>query len=717
MLFALSFAGNAQDKTYYVSPDGNDANSGLSAATPWQTLSRINSFSFQAGDSILLEGGRVFTGTISFWSDDKGSAINPIVLSSYGAGRARVDAAGGGNGLMAYNTGGIEVRNLVFSSNGATANQHNGVEFYTDTTINIDYVVIDDVEAYGFGTRGISIGAWGNEKGFTNVRIQNCVAHDNGQTGIETYGHWPRYSHRNIYVGYCKAYNNFGRKDLTTKHSGSGIILSGVDGATIEYCEAYANGKNNGHKGGGPVGIWFYDVKNGVIQYSESHHNQAGLEADGGGFDIDGGSQNCIIQYCYSHDNEGAGFGMYEYGSSNAFVGNVIRYNISENDARKNSDGALAFWGVNSTHKVTNSQVYNNTVYMNNTGVVNGTPSAVKVIGNSLSGVTIRNNIFHIGTGVRMLRATAAFSTSALLFQNNNYFAEGSTANFLWAGTNYASLAEWKVVASGQEMSGITPLGKTVNPYFVQPGGGSRVGPAEGGDLTTIEAYQLQAGSPMIDAGINLKATFGINTGDRDFYNNTLASGATYDIGAHEISLSTLPLDFIDFSATVKGNLVKLAWTVAGDEVAKSFQVEKSSNGKDFELWAMPSAAGWSGSNSFSIQLPAPFEGQFYCRVKAGTESGKTSYSKIIPVRATGARQPVTVFPNPATHWIRVEVPAGAGYDALVLWGTDGRRLMQRTINGSGPIVLDVQHLGAGIYYLELSGNTGAKERFPVVKQ
>jgi hypothetical protein len=43
------------------------------------------------------------------------------------------------------------------------------------------------------------------------------------------------------------------------------------------------------------------------FQYSVSHHNKAGRIYDGGGFDIDGGSQNCIIQYCYSYDNDGAG--------------------------------------------------------------------------------------------------------------------------------------------------------------------------------------------------------------------------------------------------------------------------------------------------------------------------------------------------------------------------------------------------------------------------
>ena len=52
-------------------------------------------------------------------------------------------------------------------------------------------------------------------------------------------------------------------------------------------------------------------------------------------FDIDGGCTDCILQYNYSHDNEGSGY------QSGPFRlkppgNNTIRYNISQNDAQKN---------------------------------------------------------------------------------------------------------------------------------------------------------------------------------------------------------------------------------------------------------------------------------------------------------------------------------------------------------------------------------------------
>jgi len=54
LMFLVSFA-NATN--YYVKNGGNDNADGLSDATAWATLSKVNSLTFQPGDSILLKAG------------------------------------------------------------------------------------------------------------------------------------------------------------------------------------------------------------------------------------------------------------------------------------------------------------------------------------------------------------------------------------------------------------------------------------------------------------------------------------------------------------------------------------------------------------------------------------------------------------------------------------------------------------------------------------
>jgi len=66
-------------RNYYVSATGNDANTGLTTASPWLTITKVNSFSFASGDSILFKRGDSFYGSIIRRS-------NNIHYSAYGTG-------------------------------------------------------------------------------------------------------------------------------------------------------------------------------------------------------------------------------------------------------------------------------------------------------------------------------------------------------------------------------------------------------------------------------------------------------------------------------------------------------------------------------------------------------------------------------------------------------------------------------------------------------
>jgi hypothetical protein len=70
--------------TYYVSPTGNDAASGTSRTTAWQTLTKVNAVTFAAGDIILFERSGSWNGTLTVKSS--GTVGNPITYGAYGEG-------------------------------------------------------------------------------------------------------------------------------------------------------------------------------------------------------------------------------------------------------------------------------------------------------------------------------------------------------------------------------------------------------------------------------------------------------------------------------------------------------------------------------------------------------------------------------------------------------------------------------------------------------
>jgi hypothetical protein len=514
--------------TYYVSPAGNDEANGTSPASAWKSLERASSVTYQPGDRLLLQGGAVFPGSLYFEPGESGTTDNPIAVESYGAGRATVKAAGA-PGFLAYNASGISVADLKFQGPGPMTDPEEGVLFYNDLPgdVTLPYVRVDNVEAGGFN-RGVVVGAFNGESGYRDVRLTRIDVHDNLRTGLEVYGPpfdpaAPDYVNEDVYVGQVKAYDNSGDPGDLVRNSGSGIVLGSVMNATIERSLAYNNGWLCAAPEG-PVGIWAYDSSDVTIQFNESHHNRTGGPADGGGFDLDQNTSNSRMQYNYSHDNEGPGFLLYTGQANRAHQANTVRFNISQNDGRKNRPAGIQLGG-----RLYNAHVYHNSVYVSPTAT--GT-AAVRVVSAGGSGTKIRNNIFYAKGGLPLVVAPAVGS-SKLQYQGNDYFSGSDRFTIKWGGQTYAGLGAWRS-ATGQEKLSGEATGLSVDPQWLSPGGGGTLNDPFA--LASLSAYKLKDASRLIDAGLPLSGLFGTSIGPHDFYAVTMPSGPGPDVGASEKS-------------------------------------------------------------------------------------------------------------------------------------------------------------------------------------
>ena len=112
-----------QALNYYFSAAGNDAYTSVQAqskATPWKTITKLNSFfvNIKPGDSILFKCGETFTGTITITKS--GTSTLPIIFSSWGTGARPVISGLVPTGAWVDMGGGIY--SATCPSAGATVN-------------------------------------------------------------------------------------------------------------------------------------------------------------------------------------------------------------------------------------------------------------------------------------------------------------------------------------------------------------------------------------------------------------------------------------------------------------------------------------------------------------------------------------------------------------------------------------------------------------------
>lgn len=562
ILCALDPAGRARAKDYYVSPKGDDLNPGT-ASMMWRSPARVNAANLEPGDRVLFEAGGRFDGNLVLDERIKADPQRPIIIGSYGRGRAVIHA-GLGTGILIRNLGGVVIRDLVVVGDDSSKNQGFGVMALNERgAARLDFIRIENVEASLFHWAGIYVGGVPallpgfkeppqSRFGFRDVLISHSIVHDNMYCGILVSGPWNKvpggYANEDIRIRDCLVHDNLGDPSYLKHHSGDGILMDDTDGGLIDHCTAYHNGGSNGSRKGGPVGIWADAANRITIQFCESYANHTAGDTDGGGFDLDGGVSNSLVQYNYSHENDGAGFLVWNYKyAPHPLANNVIRYNVSENDGQKHFCGAVETGSENGKTKtfkifscgsvevgsgqespVHNIDVYNNTVITTKSGGQERPP--VWVGGSSKnSAIHFRNNLLISAGGKPIVEVDKG--QTGVLFQGNAYWTQGKPLIILYAGTEYHDLATWRA-QTGQETFDGKEVGLFADPHLSRMGKGETLAGAR--RVSSLSSYRLLPGSPLIDAGMDLRADFGIDVGRRDLWGTPIPQGQGIDIGAFE---------------------------------------------------------------------------------------------------------------------------------------------------------------------------------------
>ncbi|RYZ23091.1 MAG: hypothetical protein EOO16_06470 [Chitinophagaceae bacterium] len=175
-----------------------------------------------------------------------------------------------------------------------------------------------------------------------------------------------------------------------------------------------------------------------------------------------------------------------------------------------------------------------------------------------------------------------------------------------------------------------------------------------------------------------------------------------------------LPVRFLTVRATRQQGAVSVRWSTATEVNVARYEVERSTNGRDFTTVTQtePRGTNGNGANYEARDAAAP-AGRVFYRVKGVDLDGHLTYSNAVRLDGSDARPEITIVPNPAIGRELALQATGfaAGTYELALVDPGGRivfrqRITQEAGSSSRRLTLPGS-LPAGVYHLRIEGKDG----------
>jgi Secretion system C-terminal sorting domain len=190
----------------------------------------------------------------------------------------------------------------------------------------------------------------------------------------------------------------------------------------------------------------------------------------------------------------------------------------------------------------------------------------------------------------------------------------------------------------------------------------------------------------------------------------------TYNPSTGEVGMQVvLPVKIKDFIAKRNTLINNLFWTTASENNNEYFEVQHSTDGRQFEAVGQVKGYGYSTSErEYEFSHEVSGTAISYYRLKQVDFDGKYEYSGIISVRSENDRwdESIAVSPNPVADFLLVSgISAQANY---MITDYLGRQLMTGSVDlGQG---LDVSTLSPGFYMMVIQDGT-QQSAFKWIKQ
>lgn len=208
---------------------------------------------------------------------------------------------------------------------------------------------------------------------------------------------------------------------------------------------------------------------------------------------------------------------------------------------------------------------------------------------------------------------------------------------------------------------------------------------------TSFEPYMHVINTSTGTASDNTDVTFGTITG--------VSVGSTTGL-----TNQPMPITLISFDAQhIKNNLVEINWSTANEINNDLFEIQKSTDGKEFQT------IGKQKGERNSIEVRdykfidnEPINNSAYYRLKQIDLNGTITLSEVVTLQKSNPTN-FNVYPNPTSESFSVTNP-----DIVIVYVCDitGRILTQQNLTSEGNNV-NISHLPKGVYIVKTLDKSG----------
>ena len=258
-------------------------------------------------------------------------------------------------------------------------------------------------------------------------------------------------------------------------------------------------------------------------------------------------------------------------------------------------------------------------------------------------------------------------------------------------GCTYSITAEMKNRGNGCSSSGADGNCQTCDVVKVDVLGGSKSFQQGASNSSLLDSYSSIGPSTIVVSGRANRADEII----------------TYSIKATPCNCLTqlLPMELLDFKATLEESSVVLNWATASETNTSYFIIERSHDAVSWETISQIEGAGNSQNlKTYSIYDSSPLENISYYRLKQVDINGNYTYSKIESI-SLNKNETFIIYPNPNTNGILKINAINSNQSQIKLIDAIGRIIYERYLNSSYA-ELDLTAFEKGVYVLLITNES-----------